>query len=71
MGFFPLRVKDHLSLYARNASLNGLKQVTSRGCNAWDVWDGKLNISKPSSIANFITSIVTCEPCPYKMTIAC
>jgi hypothetical protein len=34
-------------LYVLNVVLNGLKHVTSKGCNAWLVCDGKVMKSNP------------------------
>ena len=64
----PLIAIVHLSLYDLNVVLNDLKILTSRGCNLWLVWLGKVIISKPSAFAFCTTSSVTCDPCPSRIS---
>jgi hypothetical protein len=47
------------SLICLKAVLNGLKQDTSRGCRAWEVWEGKEMMSSPAPMAIVTTSKVT------------
>ncbi len=47
--------------------LKGLKQVTSKGCNAWDVCEGKIIVFNPNVYACSIASRVTWDPWPSKM----
>jgi hypothetical protein len=49
------------------ADLNGLKQLTSKSCKAWEVWDGKVIIFSPISYAYLIASKVTCDICPSRI----
>jgi hypothetical protein len=46
------------------ANLNGLKQLTSKGCKTWEMWDGKVIISNLASYVCLITYRITCDPCP-------
>ncbi len=47
--------------------LKGLKQLTSNGCKAWEVWDGKVTMSNPNSYIYYKSvSNATCDPCPSK-----
>jgi hypothetical protein len=50
------------------ANLNGSKQLMFRSYNAWNVWVGKVTISKPNCYACFIASGRTCEPCPSRIS---
>jgi hypothetical protein len=43
--------------------LNGLKQVTSKGCSAYEVWEGRVIIFKPKFYAYYIDSRLTWDPC--------
>jgi hypothetical protein len=61
-----------LSLPLLKVVWKSLKQLTSRGCRAWEVWKGKVTISNPNSCAYFMDSNLTCEPhlsklgrCPF------
>ncbi len=47
--------------------LKGLKQATSKGCNAWDVYEGNITISSPNVYACLIALRVTWNPWPLKM----
>ncbi len=58
------------SLTCLNVVLNGLKQNTSNGCRACDVWDVKVIMSNLNSCAYSIVFKVTWLPCPSKLTIA-
>ncbi len=49
------------------AVLKGLKQVMSKGCNAWDVCEGKVNIFNLNAYACSIASRVTWDPWPLKI----
>jgi hypothetical protein len=59
--FLPLFNKLQESLICLKALLKGLKQDTSKGYRAWEVWLGKEMISKPEFMATVTTSKVTCE----------
>ena len=59
--FLPLFNKLQEFLICLKAFLKGLKQDTSKGCRAWEVWLGKEMISKLEFIATVTTSKVTCE----------
>ncbi len=47
--------------------LKGLKQAMSKGCSAWDVCEGKVNIFNYNAYACLIASRVTWDPWPLKM----
>jgi hypothetical protein len=56
------------SLSFLKVDLNGLKQLTSKGCRAWEVvWDGKVIISSPASYVCLIVFKVTCDPCSFRI----
>jgi hypothetical protein len=44
-----------------------LKQTTSKGESAWDVYEGKMIIFNPNFCAYSIAFKVTWDPCPSKM----
>jgi hypothetical protein len=44
--------------------LKGLKQFTSNGYKAWDVWDDNAIMSKPNCCAS---CMITCDPCPTRI----
>jgi hypothetical protein len=54
------------SLTFLNVLLTGLKQNTSNGCRACDVWDGKVIIFNSNFGACYIAFRVTWLPCPSK-----
>jgi hypothetical protein len=56
-----------IALSFLNVILKGLKQKTSNGCNACDVWDGSVSMSNLISLACSIASKVTWLPCPSKI----
>ncbi len=47
--------------------LKGLKQATSKGWSAWDVFEGKIIMLSPKSLVCSIASRVTWDPCPSKI----
>jgi hypothetical protein len=51
-----------------NVVLNGLKQVKSKRCNACEVWEGKVIISKPKDCAYSIDYKLIWDPCPSKIS---
>jgi hypothetical protein len=57
-----------LCLTFLKAISKSLKHVKSKGCNAWDVCEGKVTISSPNVYACSIASRVTCNPWPSKMS---
>ncbi len=50
-----------------NVVSNGLKQVKSKGCNACEVWEGKMIVFKPKDFAYNIDSKVIWDPCSFKI----
>jgi hypothetical protein len=56
-----------VSLSFLKAVLKGLKQVTSKGYDAWDLCEGNVTISNPNACACSIVSRVTWDPWPSKM----
>jgi hypothetical protein len=54
-------------LYFLKSNLKGLKQVTSKRCNAWDVCEGNITIVSPNACVCLIASRVTHDPWPLKM----
>lgn len=57
-----------LSISFLKAIFNGLNQLTSKGCKAWDVWVSKVtNVFEPNSYACAIASNLTCDPCSFRI----
>jgi hypothetical protein len=50
-----------MSLSFLKAILKGLKHATSKGCNAWEVSEGKVTIPSPNAYVCSITSRMTWE----------
>jgi hypothetical protein len=55
-----------MSLSFLKIVLKGLKQVTSKGCNAWDVCEGKIIVFNPNVYACSIASKVRWDPWPSR-----
>ncbi len=66
-GFLWLFLNMSSFLSFLKANLNGLKQLRSKGCKAWEVWDGRVIIFSLASYACSIAFKITCDPCSFRI----